>query len=266
MNANFTLAATLLVGGPGIAVAAEAETDAITFAEPVTLRAQGYINGGMAWSFLPKVDVVVTSLGFMNPYAGTSFDPLRIGLWNSDEKQIVSYTVRDTLSLEETDTNYVAYGRIVPVLLKGGQQYFITSDRGDFGTQVVIVFALDSSNTNLPHCAMGPELTYIGSYDFGPTGGTFDLRSGTNVALLGPTFRYELASVFEPRLSVRAVQDGVELSWPSSSANFVLESATRMDAAVWEPLTDAPDATSAGYSVTYHPADAQPRFFRLRIE
>jgi hypothetical protein len=66
---------------------------------------------------------------------------------------------------------------------------------------------------------------------------------------------------FEPRLSVSLSQNTVKLSWPSSSAGFVLESSTALGSS-WSDVTNPPVLNEGRYSITESPVGA--RFYRLR--
>jgi hypothetical protein len=247
------------------------DLDAITFLPPpstttnlVAGQVVGYYNGGVAWSFIPNTKLVVTQIGYKNDYGSQDVQGLRIGFWDAAKKPVASYVLGDTFAAEETDTNRITYGSIAPLVLQAGQQYFITADTPK-NTQVVESFSSDLSDTEIPHFATSGNIAYGGLFDFDAVSGNLFSRGAPNVVILGPTFRYQTASEFEPRLNVASAGNAVVLSWPKTRDAFVLETATSVGSSTWQPTGDAPSLVSDQYSVKYQPPDNSPRFFRLRM-
>ena len=64
-------------------------------------------------------------------------------------------------------------------------------------------------------------------------------------------------------LSILRSGNGVNISWPISTPEFVLESATNLSAPTWEAATGVRTTNTAKWQVT-DPANATQRYFRLR--
>lgn len=180
---------------------ARADTDALTFPPSGVVQADGYHNGGVGWSFVPKADLVVTWVGYKDDYNPTQgITGLRITFWGPRSTPLAGYLSDDFAASEERDTNHVVYGKILPLLLTAGTQYYVTSDLGT-NPQVVEAFSSDLSQTDVPRFAAASDLTYQGIYEYDVGNGTLTLKSSSSSAaslLLGPTFRYALASELAP--------------------------------------------------------------------
>jgi hypothetical protein len=66
-----------------------------------------------------------------------------------------------------------------------------------------------------------------------------------------------------PRLSASLVGGQLQLTWPASTTNYVLESAANLPAAQWLPVSGTPQIQGSSYILTV-PATASAAFFRLR--
>jgi sugar lactone lactonase YvrE len=98
----------------------------------------------------------------------------------------------------------------------------------------------------------------------GPGGLGIDPQGNLLVADSTSQMIRKISLVVTPRLSLTPGADGLELSWPATSAGFVLESAARLEPpATWSVLplgTQAPGATIA----VRLPRENVQRYYRLR--
>jgi hypothetical protein len=250
---------------------ARGDTDAVAFPPSASLSLQvvGYLNGGVGWSFVPKTNLLVTWVGYKNDYATTEgIAGLRMTFWSSTNTVVASYLSEDLAASAEADTNRVVYGRIRPLLLTSETQYFITSDLGT-NTQIVEVFSPDSTQTDTPFFRAAPELAYRGVYDYDVANGFLRGDSfGVENLLLGPTFRFRVASEAVPHLKIELAADVLMLSWPTNTPACVIDTSKSIADANWQEMTDTPHASIVGgrYFFAYRPPDNQPRFFRLRLQ
>jgi hypothetical protein len=66
-----------------------------------------------------------------------------------------------------------------------------------------------------------------------------------------------------PRLSATLLGGQLQVTWPTATTNFVLESAANLPAAQWLPVSGAPQIQGTSYILTV-PATGSAAFFRLR--
>jgi hypothetical protein len=67
-----------------------------------------------------------------------------------------------------------------------------------------------------------------------------------------------------PQLDIQLVGNAVEITWPSSVTNYVLESTLKLAPAAWNAVTNVPAAADALQTVTVDVSSSN-RFFRLRM-
>lgn len=248
---------------------ARGDTDAVAFppSASLSLQAVGFF-GGVGWSFVPKTNLLVTRVGFYEDFTVGGINGLRITFWSSTNTVVASYLSEDLAASAEVDTNYVVYGMIPPLLLAAETQYFITSDLGT-NFQIVEVFSPDPTQIDTPLFRAAPELAYGGVYDYDVANGFLRADSfRVENLLLGPTFRFRVASEAVPHLKIELAADVLMLSWPTNTPACVIETSKSSADANWQKMTDAPPPSTLGdhYSFAYRPPDNQPRFFRLRLQ
>lgn len=247
---------------------ARADSDAVIFPASSNAHGVGYLNGGVGWSFVATTNLVVTWIGYRNTYTPTGgITGVRITFWASTNAPLASYLSDNLAGLGERDTNDIVYGRVSPLLLEAGREYFVTSDLGT-NAQALEIYSSDLSQTEDRPFQAASDLLYRGvcEYDAG-SGFLKPDRFSASGLLLGPTFRYQSAATAIPRLMIELVGGAVLLAWPTNTPECVVEVSSLIASTTWEQATNAPPPTISGdrYLYTYRLPDNQPRFFRLRL-
>lgn len=76
-------------------------------------------------------------------------------------------------------------------------------------------------------------------------------------------FGVRISAIAAPALKIARSGTNVVISWPSTSAGFVLESKTNLMATTWTPVSTTPTLNGTDYQVTL-PAGSGLQFFRLK--
>jgi len=248
-----------------------ADSDALIFPMSSNITTVGYINAGPGWSFVPKTNLIVTWVGYeqtMRSDLDTGWaSDAGVTLWSSTNTLIAAYSSASLTAPVEIVTNSghngIVYGKISPLPLMASAQYYITLDRGS-NALVVEVFAAASSGSDFRPFLVAPELMYAGPTYYDVTNGLLT-PSATPLLMLGPTFRFLVAAEVMPRLEMKSVDNGVELTWPTRTPDCALETSTSPADPAWEEVPDAPTAIGDRYVLKYHFDDNQAHFFRLRL-
>ena len=245
-----------------LCISARADTDALCFPASTNTHAVGFLNNGVGWLFVPTTNLIVTWVGFENLYTPTGWIVnVRITFWTSTNTPVVTYSSDYFASPAEMDTNNIIYGKVGPLFLSAGHEYFVTLDLGLNTAVVVEEYTTDFSD--LRPFRSAPELTYLGGYDYDVAGGS--LTPNSPGLLLGPTFRFQVASEASPRLEIKATRNAVVLAWPTNAPSCFVETAQSPTATIWEQVSNAPVVLSERYFLTNQPSDLT-RFFRLRLQ
>jgi hypothetical protein len=124
----------------------------------------------------------------------------------------------------------------------------------------VVVEEYTTGFSDLRPFRCAPELTYLGGYDYDVAGGS--LTPNSPVLLLGPTFRFQVASTASPRLDIKTTGEAVVLAWPTNFFSFTLQSTTSLVSPVWSTNSAAPIVVN-GQNVVTNPIAGAQQFYRL---
>jgi hypothetical protein len=242
-------------------LSARADTDAFSFPASTIVPHTGYFNDGVGWSFEVKTNLSVTWVGYENNYAGTGWiTTATITFWISTNTPLVAYSADSIVNPVEQDTNSVLYGKIAPLSLTAGKEYFVTLDFGSNSAVVVEAFSTDLSDVEVRPLQTAPELASLGVYDYNVGSGSLKPSAQPNgLVLLGPTFRFQVPPPLEIRLSLGGSQ---VIVWPTNATSYTLQSTTNLSSPVWTTVSPAPVVVNGQNTVT-NPISGSQQFFRL---
>jgi hypothetical protein len=147
--------------------------------------AEGFVNGGAGFGFIPLRNISVTSLGYWQ--SGLPLypdDSVQVSLWDSTGDLLRTALITDT----DTTFDQSYYQIVSHLTLDAGVTYFIGAEDAEVGIWTGPV----SSGT-----FSGPDITYLGM----ATGANIweGLQPDTTTYLLaGPNFEFSVAQVPEP--------------------------------------------------------------------
>ena len=206
----------------------------------------------------------MTQAGYGNAgLGGSDWDTsATVTFWISTNTSLVSYNFDSIQPPVEVDTNSVVYGRVVPLYLSAGKEYYVSLDLGSNSTSVVEFFSIDLSDPSTKPFQPVPELSYLDTYYYNISTRELELRPSTTPKLLwlGPTFRFQIGG---PRLEILSGAGGVVLAWPTNTPNYTVETSSTISSATWEQVTNAPVVAIDRYTITNRWSD-EARLFRLR--
>jgi hypothetical protein len=254
----------LLFLAQSLAPLARGDTDAVSFPASGKPQTVGYFNGGSGWSFRPQTNIVVTQAGYDSAVVGGSEwgATATVTFWAFTNAPLVSYNLDGIQPPVEVDTNGVVYGRVIPLFLSAGKEYYVSLDLGSNSTSVVDFFSTDLSDASTRPFQPAPEVSYLDTYYYSISNRELDLRPSTTPKLLwlGPTFRFQLGG---PKLDILNGPEGLVLAWPTNTPNYAVETATTLGSTSWAQVTNAPVVAGNRYTITNRWSD-EARFFRLR--
>jgi hypothetical protein len=244
---------------------ARADTDAFSFPASTIVPHTGYFGDGVGWSFEVKTNLSVTWVGYENNYSGTGWiTTATITFWTSTNTPLVTYSEDSIVNPVEQDTNSVLYGKIAPVSLAAGKEYFVTLDFGSNSAVVVEAFTTNLSDVEVRPLQTAPELAVLGVYDYNV--GTRLLNPSAQpggLVLLGPTFRFQVGMVALPPLEIRLSLGGSQvIAWPTNATGYTLQSTTNLASPVWTAVSSGPVVVNGRNTVT-NPISGTQQFFRL---
>lgn len=104
-------------------VLGQAVVDALEVTRPGIL---GYTTNGVGWSFVPSTDVEVTAVYSSSP---------QISFWHGSNQLLVTYEYTGPSGSIPTGPSTNFQG-VAPILLSGGQTYFVSAQTSNFASQV----------------------------------------------------------------------------------------------------------------------------------
>jgi len=187
-----------------------------------------------------------------------------ITFWTSTNTPLVAYSANSIVNPVEQDTNRVRYGKIAPLILTAGNEYFVTLDFGSNSAVVVEAFSTDLSDVEVRPLQTAPELASLGVYDYNVSSGSLKPSAQpSGLVLLGPTFRFQVGTIAPPPLEIRlSLGDSQLIAWPTNATGYTLQSTTNLASPVWSTNSPSPVVVNGQYTVT-NPISGKQQFFRL---
>lgn len=248
------MAGALLVGCRALAL------DAIS-SYTLSQSILAYAPGGAGFAFSPHTNMAVTALGF----GGVMLEdqPFNVSLWDGNGQELASVLVTANSPL----VNWTHYESIPPLLLTGGQTYYLGSiapGMGEWTGEMVVTIPGAETGT----FSVAPDITYLG-YATGTTyGGAFPDEVGPDqVFFLGPNLNYEFGPFIRlTRMQIASGQAQIDFMVTGGCTGpfTLLESA--QPGSQWTTNQNAVLQTNvAGSSYTFIAPPAGPaRFYRVR--
>jgi hypothetical protein len=257
--------AAVLIVLQAVCLSARADTDAFSFPASTIVPETGYFEDGVGWSFEVKTNLSVTWVGYENNYSGMGWiTTATITFWTSTNTPLVAYSTNSIVGPVEQDTNRVLYGKIAPLFLTAGKEYFVTLDFGSNSAVVVEAFSTDLTNVEVRPLLTAPEIAPSGIYDYNVGAGSLKPSvQPSGLVLLGPAFRFQASTVALPPLEIRVSVGGSQvIAWPTNFTGFTLQSTTNLVSPVWTSNSLAPVVVNGQNTVT-NPISGTQQFFRL---
>ena len=166
-----------------------------------------------------------------------------------------------------------------------------TSYAAKSGTTNVLVTITRNNNTSEPTSVSfsTSDNTAVAGTDYSTTSGTVTFNPGETIktvsipilqhASLDKTFRVDLFSptysglitygtawvniLSTPKLQISGSAGTLQLVWPSSATNYVLETSAKCLGGTWTTMSDSVTTTN-GQNIVKHACDCPFQFFRLR--
>lgn len=143
-----------------------------TFNQPLN----GYIVGfGVGWSFVPTTDLLVTGISARSP---------QLSLWQSTNQPFATFTISGSAYVFEP---------IVPLLLTGGQSYFISCQNPGFTGTVLFSVYSQSGVDNISRFTSSPYISQVANYRVSADGQrSLATPDNSEFLLYGPNFQFQV--------------------------------------------------------------------------
>jgi hypothetical protein len=252
----------LAAGALALTQAPAAATDALILPTGPVTDVAVMESGGAGWSFVPTTNLLLTAVGYLNT-TGVGGDPNAVvSIWAGTNALLASYT---GITNAFTPAGEIISAGVAPLALTAGQTYTIAVYTAPLATVLWSGYLHDNTGwiVNAPF-AVAAQLSQYQAWLLN-TDGTFtpfeDSPLNQQILWLGPTFTYRIG-VLGPTLTIgRSGSNGVQLSWPTNAAGFVLQSSSWVQGA-YTTMTNLPVLTGTNYSTTL-PATNAAAFYRL---
>lgn len=162
---------------------------------PVSSAIYASINGPVGWTFKPTTAIRVTSLGAFD-YLTSSQSSLQVGLWDAGGTLLASQTV----TAASASIGQSHYTSISPLLLEGGQTYYVAAYSASGELLAVVVtpdIAPNGYATMSPQIQLG-KVAYSSDTGFSFPGTT---EGTVGYGIIAPNFEFQVV----PEPSVMAL-------------------------------------------------------------
>jgi hypothetical protein len=236
---------------------------ALTFPNGAASGVTLFMGGGAGWSFVPRTNLNVTSVGYLDLAATGGDANAVVTIWAGTNTAIGSYSGITDPFAQPGD---VVSAAVAPLYLVAGQPYAITVHIAPLaGSTWYGALHDNSGQIQYDPFQLAPELTEYQAWQLKRDGTLARLYSdpafNQQVLWLGPTFSFQTAPS-RPRLTIAAsTSNTVTLSWPTNEVGYVLQRSAVAGGA-YLTLTNTPSVVGTNYSAAF-PRTNAAAFFRL---